>query len=198
MSAKQQTAGGRRRAGLRGLVPTDVEINMTPMIDIVFQLLIFFVLTAKFIEFEGELLSYLPKDRGLSAAPAENLVPPVTVFLRWEGDPLNGRCLAVTTNFQPADGGLEQRHTFSTIPGGHGKQEGWPANHRVGYDYPDFREIRDYMAYRKQRAEVAGGKKLPVTINSEDLVPWQMVVNMLDICQELGIEDFAINAEPIE
>ena len=29
--------------------------NLTPMIDIIFQLLIFFVLTAKFIAFEGQL-----------------------------------------------------------------------------------------------------------------------------------------------
>ena len=42
----------------------EAEMDMTPMIDIVFQLLIFFLLSAKFISLEGQLSSYLPKDRG--------------------------------------------------------------------------------------------------------------------------------------
>lgn len=33
------------------------ELDMTPMIDIVFQLLIFFLLSAKFISLEGQLSS---------------------------------------------------------------------------------------------------------------------------------------------
>jgi biopolymer transport protein ExbD len=37
------------------------SFNMTPMIDVVFQLLIFFMLTMKFKEVEGKLLSQLPK-----------------------------------------------------------------------------------------------------------------------------------------
>ena len=39
--------------------------NMTPMIDVVFQLLIFFMLSMHFKEVEGKLLSQLPKDKGL-------------------------------------------------------------------------------------------------------------------------------------
>lgn len=183
----------RRRRPLEG--DTELEINMTPMIDIVFQLLIFFVLTARFIEHEGELLSYLPKDRGQNATPPVLNMNPVTIFLEWEGDPATGRCVAKTNNYQPPGSTENIRYyTFPTIPGGHGPNQGWPANKRVQYDYPDYNQIYAYMKYRKERAEAAGGQKLPVTINFEDKVPVQMVVNMLDICQMLKITDFAINA----
>ena len=49
------------------------QLNMTPMIDVVFQLLIFFMLTMQFKEIEGKLLSQLPKDKGL--APSHVLQP---------------------------------------------------------------------------------------------------------------------------
>ena len=120
---------------------------------------------------------------------------PVIIYLRWEGDPETGTCKAVTTNYQPPGGGVQRQHTFSTI--GAGTPDGWKPNSRVDYDYPHFGEIRDYMAFRKDRAEQSGGS-MPVTINFADGVPVQMVVNMLDICQELKITDFAINAEGID
>ena len=42
------------------------EADMTPMIDVVFLLLIFFMLATKFKMPEGTLRSYLPKNRGES------------------------------------------------------------------------------------------------------------------------------------
>jgi biopolymer transport protein ExbD len=49
--------------------PEDTEMNMTPMIDIVFQLIIFFVLTLKFKTIDRRIDSQLPKDRGLAPTP---------------------------------------------------------------------------------------------------------------------------------
>ena len=42
----------------------EMELNLTPMIDIVFQLLIFFILAGKFREPEGRLDANLPQDGG--------------------------------------------------------------------------------------------------------------------------------------
>ena len=47
----------------------DTEMNMTPMIDIVFQLIIFFLLSLKFKEIDRRIESMLPKDRGLAPTP---------------------------------------------------------------------------------------------------------------------------------
>ncbi len=57
---------GRRKRKVDTEKP--VEPPMTPMIDVIFQLLIFFILTMKFKEVEGKLLSQLPKDKGLSSS----------------------------------------------------------------------------------------------------------------------------------
>jgi biopolymer transport protein ExbD len=62
--------------------PDETEMNMTPMIDIVFQLIIFFLLSLKFKSVDRRIESYLPKDRGIQATQqfVEEL-PMVTVKL---------------------------------------------------------------------------------------------------------------------
>jgi len=47
------------------------EMEMTPMIDVTFLLLIFFLCTIKFKTLEGKLSAYLPKDVGVNTSPAE-------------------------------------------------------------------------------------------------------------------------------
>jgi len=49
----------------------EMKGDMTPMIDVVFQLLIFFMLTIKFKLLEGKLSAYLPKDVGVNRTQAE-------------------------------------------------------------------------------------------------------------------------------
>ena len=47
----------------------DLELNMTPMIDIVFQLIVFFLLSLKFKTVDERLDALLPKDRGEVIGP---------------------------------------------------------------------------------------------------------------------------------
>src|SRR5207247_7486143 len=47
---------------------TDTGLNMTPMIDIVFQLILFFLFNLRFKSMEFRIESTLP-DRGLSSEP---------------------------------------------------------------------------------------------------------------------------------
>ncbi len=51
----------------------EVKPDMTPMIDVVFLLLIFFIVTLKFKTLEGVLDAALPKDRGTSSATVEEI-----------------------------------------------------------------------------------------------------------------------------
>jgi biopolymer transport protein ExbD len=53
----------------------DTGMNMTPMIDIVFQLILFFLFSIHFKSLEFRIESSLPKDRGLKATPT--LVTPI-------------------------------------------------------------------------------------------------------------------------
>ena len=170
--------------------PEEMEINMLPMIDIVFQLLIFFVLTMKFIQLEGELRSYLPKNRGLQQTVATSIdLDNVTVFLDWVGEPLDGYCRAITNNYRSPAGAVQRRHEFSRV-------QGDPTG-PVEYQHPNFNEIEGYIKQRKDSYSGIGFG-LPVTVNFSDSVPVQMVVNMVDLCVKLGIEDFALNAQGVD
>ncbi len=51
----------------------EVEPEMTPMIDVVFLLLIFFIVTLKFKTLEGRLDAALPKDRGTATQQTDEI-----------------------------------------------------------------------------------------------------------------------------
>jgi len=57
---------------------TVFELPMAPMIDVIFQLLIFFMCTMHFKSLEGKLSSHLPKDKGLISS--EDLDPPMDEY----------------------------------------------------------------------------------------------------------------------
>ena len=56
---------------LKRIAEEEFSMEMTPLIDVTFLLLIFFLLTIKFKILEGKLAAYLPKDVGVNTSPAE-------------------------------------------------------------------------------------------------------------------------------
>ncbi|GAF77380.1 unnamed protein product [marine sediment metagenome] len=58
-----------------------VELQMTPMIDIVFQLLVFFIMTFQIISPEGDFNIKMPLAAPTAGLPDDTL-PPITVRLR--------------------------------------------------------------------------------------------------------------------
>jgi biopolymer transport protein ExbD len=59
------------KRALTGGKENEPRMDMTPMIDVTFQLLIFFMCTIKFKTLEGKLSAYLPKDVGVNTTDAE-------------------------------------------------------------------------------------------------------------------------------
>ena len=49
----------------------EVDLQMTPMIDVTFLLLIFFMCSIKFKLLDGKLAAYLPRDVGVNATPID-------------------------------------------------------------------------------------------------------------------------------
>ena len=62
--------------------PAEVKLDMTPMIDVVFQLLIFFMCTIRFRSLEAKLSAYLPKDVGVNSAPAAAPVEKLDIVIK--------------------------------------------------------------------------------------------------------------------
>ena len=57
----------------------EVDMELTPMIDVVFLLLIFFIVTMKFKVLEGKLETELPKDVGVNSSPVDELLEKVEI-----------------------------------------------------------------------------------------------------------------------
>jgi biopolymer transport protein ExbD len=57
-----------------------IQLQMTPMIDIVFQLLVFFIMTFKIVVLEGDFNIKMPANSAMAGDP-EDIVPPLNVKL---------------------------------------------------------------------------------------------------------------------
>lgn len=57
----------------------EVKMEMTPMIDVTFLLLIFFLCSIKFKVLEGKLQTYLPKDVGVNTTPQQQMLEKVDI-----------------------------------------------------------------------------------------------------------------------
>ncbi len=77
---------------LKRLATEESKLEMTPMIDVTFLLLIFFMLTLKFRILEGKLAAYLPKDVGVNLDDSEPIEKvDIVLRVRNEGTKLNPR-----------------------------------------------------------------------------------------------------------
>jgi hypothetical protein len=73
---------------------------------------------------------------------------------------------------------------------------------KVAYDYgaPDFDAVERYLRAQKTDYDSKSGQGtgLRLTVNFVSRTPWQMVVNIVDICTRVGITDFALNPLELE
>jgi len=63
-----------------------IELQMTPMIDIVFQLLVFFIMTFKIVSQEGDFNIKMPLAAPNAGLPDDNELPPMKVRLQADED----------------------------------------------------------------------------------------------------------------
>lgn len=63
-----------------------MQVNLTSMIDVIFLLLIYFVVTASFAVGEGVITARLPTGTGLATAELQRPKVPVQITLRTVGD----------------------------------------------------------------------------------------------------------------
>ena len=88
---------------------TPTPMDMTPMIDMVFQLLIFFMLTFKILAQEGDFGIAMPL-AGVAPGPVdEKLVPPIVVRLKADS---NGVLTGISVNDKGFGTSYEGLHNF--------------------------------------------------------------------------------------
>jgi biopolymer transport protein ExbD len=159
------------------------DIMMTPMVDCVFQLLIFFMLACRFRTSEGKLEAFLPKTGpGIPPTPPI-IIERVRVKLLWvepnslreTRDPNNGRALLKVKdrNFK------------------------WVTN-KFGETLPDYDEL--YKIIVKARdvfKPTKSYKTLPVIIDARPQVPFKHVVHVLNNCIKAKLTDITFAAPEI-
>jgi len=95
---------------LSDIAQEEHKMAMTPMIDVTFLLLIFFLCTIKFKVLEGKLSAYLPKDVGVNQTEAEPVEKiEITIKIVHAGE----RVFAANPGMgQPWDGDRNRRYEF--------------------------------------------------------------------------------------
>ena len=170
--------------------PEDTEMNMTPMIDIVFQLIVFFMLTLKFKTVEERIETALPKDRGIQATQQfVDDLPLITVKLFREniGDKDNAYTIIRIGN----------KYTINLPKGewtGEAKED---AAKQVLYD-AEMRKvvaaIADIWGQQGNNPEIKGEIKTPRPKGTS--VPHGDVVRVLDAFLEVGVTDVKFEGTP--
>ncbi len=178
----------RRR---RRIPETEPEpLNMTPMIDIVFQLLVFFMLTMHFKEVEGKLLSQLPKDRGPESAPSKPLEE-LRIFVCAGGDLAEHRS-------------NKGRHEQSEKPAeacvlaveGHRIGEAWRTETHPGKAAGNRALYRSSAARLKELHDRMADRKFMIVLDADSEVPYEHVIGLVNACKEVGVENIEFVANP--
>ncbi len=61
-----------------------VNINVTPLVDVIFCLCVFFMISFKFKQLEGKFETWLPKDKGFEGMPLKAVIQEIRVALFWD------------------------------------------------------------------------------------------------------------------
>jgi biopolymer transport protein ExbD len=153
------------------------ELSMTPMIDVTFQLLIFFLCTIKFKTLEGKLGAYLPKDVGINTKPAD---PLEKVEIKIEVEREGKKVWA----FDDAIEYVEEEH------GRHYFFSGRSLKYSVGPRVTkNFNELKRWLREQVDVARQPDGSPRPVGLDPRSGVVNEEVVKVLDAAWEAGFTE---------
>lgn len=178
----------RKSKRSQDVIKEEVKLELTPMIDVTFLILIFFMCTLKFKTLEGKLVSYLPTDRGLSSAKAEIEKEDAEVELKVID--------ASEYNKPPIERTIVFRRKGSNTP--FGKATGVrhdPSTGRVsGFMTEPASLFDDIAEYLKNVREASPDSK--AKINSWPQVPHCYVVHILDLMMKSDFTDISYSGIP--
>jgi biopolymer transport protein ExbD len=140
-----------------------VSLNVTPLIDIIFCLCIFFICSFHFKELQGKLDSWLPKDKGnQGGGPTTATMDEIRIIIR--------KSAAGPTEINY---GARQVGTLTGDPGS---------------DAGIFDNLENLIATQYEEYRSAGKQDASVIIDGEPQVPWKDVLTVLDRCKKRNID----------
>jgi len=162
-------------AVLARIAGTESKLDMTPMIDVTFLLLIFFMCTLKFKTLEGKLSAFLPKDVGVIEEPVE-LKEKIEIRLDVTHPGNKVRPGPTSAPYSADDETRRARFVYD---------ESRVITYRIGSKKTtDLEEVRSML-----RAFYAQDPTRPTTIDPRQGVITSDVVGLLDVALEVGFTD---------
>ena len=153
------------------------ELQMTPMIDVTFLLLIFFMCTLKFKVLEGSMGAHLPKDVGVSMGPAD---PLEKIVVRMD-------VVDQGTRMRPErDGG---QRVYTAEDASEGLRFEYGADRVVHYQVGARSGLNQAEAIEALEALVKGNPEARCSIDARDGIIQDEVVQMLDAFLAADIRD---------
>lgn len=147
----------------------EIDLPLVPLIDVLMQLLIFFMCGTQFRSLEGKMLSYLPKEVGIPPEKDQKPPPPpildeVRIKLVYDEQSPLGTKLFIKKY------GSEAKPVAN-----------WNILSKEVGNY--FQQIR------------ANKVEMPFIIDPESKIPAQAVVYALDACRAAGVQDVRLAAK---
>ncbi|MBI4879671.1 MAG: biopolymer transporter ExbD [Planctomycetes bacterium] len=151
----------------------ETRIEMTPMIDVTFLLLVFFLCAIQFKILEGKLQTYLPKDCGVD--PSGECSPFERIDLRIE-----------RTETRP-ERDLERIEVFRDWQWSDDQVALWLQNARV----KDLRQLAAELQRMRRALPAAAGQEdaLRMTIAAGPGTIYEDVIRIVDVVLDAGITD---------
>ncbi len=147
----------------RDKVQEEVKLEMTPMIDVTFLLLIFFMCLIKFKMLEGKLAAYLPKDVGVNNTQIEEPLEKIDLRITVQGS---------TTGRDPLGRTLVDRKLQSV--------QYWIG----GSPYVDLNQFKARL-----KTIISAQPELKATLAPQKEVLTDYVVKLMDACLAIDMTD---------
>ncbi len=158
----------------------EVKPDMTPMIDVTFLLLIFFIVTLKFKTLEGRLDSNLPKDMGTSNAPTDP-VEKVDIVIR-VGNPGTKQPDPATRTKSKPQGRLEHfRNRILKVSVG-------TAVFQVRNDVHNSDGLLQDLDKLRRALKPFDKEETPVTLDAREGIIYEDVIGILDLVIDQGFQ----------
>ena len=163
----------KRSSAIQGFSEENCNLPMTPMIDVTFLLLIFFMCTLRFKTLEGKLAAYLPKDVGVNQSDAEPIEKvEITIKVLKEGTKWHPRGQALG----PWSGKAGTRYSFGN-------------DRLLEYAIGPRKTTRiDELSTRLNQLHKADLTR-PATIDARKGTVYEDVIEVLDIVMDIGFEE---------
>jgi biopolymer transport protein ExbD len=174
-----------RRSREEEFLEEEPRLSMTPMIDVVFQLLIFFMLACRFKTEEGNLRNHLPRGFGKTT---QRMTKPIVL------DDLRIKLLWYDPSFNrptqdPVRGRVVLKVGKNVIP---------TVKNKLGEAEPDWGHLYNIICQaRDNYTPVPDYPTKPVTIDARRHVPFKHVIRALNECVRARLTDVMLAAPEI-